>query len=125
MATARLSRRIFGRMKTIRLVLSRLPLRVLKSSPISGMRPRKGTRVSPRDLAVADQAADHDGAAVLDQHRLVLIVRLLVIRLPASPGCAGQLRALQLDLQRSLRIAAVDLRRDLEDGADFLRAARW
>ena len=54
------SRRIFGRMNTIRLVLSRLPLRVLNASPMSGMRPRKGTRCSPRSAAVPDQAAEHD-----------------------------------------------------------------
>ena len=46
MAVCTPSDMILGRMKTIRFDLVRLVLRVLKASPMMGMRPRKGTRLS-------------------------------------------------------------------------------
>ena len=51
---------------------------------------------------------------------LVLMVRLLVMALSASPVVAGQRGALDLDLELHQRAAFIDLRRDLEDGAHFL-----
>ena len=56
-----------GRMKTIRLVLSSRAAR-WNSSPIIGIEPRIGTRLSLSVRRVLDQAAEHDDAAVVDQH---------------------------------------------------------
>ena len=87
---------------------------------MSGMRPRKGTRCSPCESIVRDQAAEHDDAAVLDQH--VGVDRALVgDQVHGALRALREARALQLDLQHH-RIAVVraDLRRHLEDRADFL-----
>ena len=51
---------------------------------------------------------------------LVLMVRLLVMSAARVAGGAGERGALDLDLELHQRAAFVDLRRDLEDGADFL-----
>ena len=69
--------------------------------------------------AVADQAAEHHDAAVLDEHVGVhgALVGDEAVRVARG---AGELRALELDLELHQRAAFVDLRRDLEDGADFL-----
>ena len=56
-------------MNTIRLRFSLAPLRVLNSSPMIGIEPRMGTRFSLSSAVSRDQAAEHDDAAVIDQHR--------------------------------------------------------
>ena len=105
-------------MNTIRLRFSFAPLRVLNSSPIIGIEPRIGTRFSLSRAVSRDQAAEHDHAAVVDQHRGR--DRALV-----GDQVDRALRALRdagvflLDLEHH-RVAFVDLRRDLEDRADFL-----
>ena len=57
-------------MKTIRLRLDLVArCGVLNSSPMSGIEPRNGTLLLALARLVGDQAAEHDDAAVLDQHR--------------------------------------------------------
>ena len=51
---------------------------------------------------------------------LVLIGALVGDQAAGVARRAGELRALQLDLELHERAAFVDLRRDLEDRADFL-----
>ena len=72
-------------MNIIRLFLVEVALRVLNSRPMIGMLPRKGTRVLALDAVVLDQAAEHDDAAILDQH-VVVMVRLFVMRSTAPAG---------------------------------------
>ena len=74
-------------------VLSGLALRVLKSPPISGMRPRIGHALLALGRLVGDQAAEHDDAAILDEHVRVT-VRLLVMRCRRSTRGAATLGAL-------------------------------
>ena len=51
---------------------------------------------------------------------LVLMVRLFVIRSTAPWRALREVRALELDLQHHRAAALVDLRRHLQDRADFL-----
>ena len=105
-------------MKTIRLVLFFFALRVRNSLADQRDAAEEGHALLAAGLGVLDQAAEHDRAAVLDQH--VGVDRALVgDQVDRAAAGAGEARALLLDLQHH-RVALVDLRRDLQDRADFL-----
>ena len=115
----RRSRRIFGRMKTIRLFLVGCALRVLNSAPMSGMLPRIRHALLALDAVVLDQAAEHE-MPPSSISTLVVMVRLLVTRSTALSRLRRDARALLRDLEHHRRAFRGDLRRDLQDGADFL-----
>ena len=73
------SRRMRGRMKTIRLVLTLSMLRVLNSSPMIGIEPRKGTceLLSRTSSEISPPSTMMPPSSTIT---LVVIVRLLVIR---------------------------------------------
>ena len=106
-------------MKTMRLVLSVWRLRVLNSCAEHRNAAEVGHALFAADVAVLDQAAEHDDAAVFDEH--VGVDRALVgDEAVGIARVSGERGALELDLELHQRAVSVDLRRDLENGADFL-----
>ena len=83
-------------MNTIRLVLVFLALRVRKASPITGMRPRKGTRCSP-PVCESWMRPPSTTVPPSSMSTCVLMVRLLVTR-----STAPELVAAMLELSCSI-----------------------
>ena len=114
------SRRMRGRMNTIRLVLvlSTRGSGTGRRAPGCCRAPAPAASVSRTSSEIRPPSTMH--AAVVDQHAGV-IVRLLVTRSVARdlPGCAAMLEA-SCEIFRSTVSPLGDLRRDLEDDADFL-----
>ena len=118
------SRMIVGRMNSIRLRFSLLPVRVLNSSPMIGIEPRIGTRFS-LSRAVSVIRPPSTITPPSSTSTVVVTVRLLVIRstAPCVPG--GDTLSASCSILRINRVAFVDLRRDLEDRRRPLRAGSF
>ena len=100
------SRRIFGRMKTMRLVLSVWRLRVLNNCAEHRDAAEVGHALLAADVAVLDQAAQHDDAAVFDEH-VGADGALVGDEAVRVAGVAGERRALELDLELHQRASAL------------------
>ena len=113
---------MLGRMNTSRFFFWREPLRDLNRLPMIGNGAESRHPILAFGHGVRHQAAEHDDAAVLDQHGG--LDRALV---GGNVGRIGQLRAgrgvFLLDLELH-RIAFVDVRRDLQNRAHFLALNR-
>ncbi len=110
-------------MNTIRLRFSLVPLRVLNSSPMIGIEPRIGTRFS---LFLAPCRVIRPPSTMTppsSTSTVVVIVRLFVIRSTAPCVPCATLES-SCSIFSMHRVAFVDLRRDLEDRADFLALNR-